>query len=108
MARTVCPRILKLRLLRTRAGRRFVPGSLLKGKGTTTTSHCLQVTERLLVLLGSPLIERAGERVMKSGIEGLEALELNYVAFYFVGYQVAGFRAESFAHFSRQRYLSFT
>ena len=44
---------------------------------------------------------------MKSRIERFKALEPNYVAFHFVDNQVAGLRAQGFAHFSRQRYLSF-
>ncbi len=68
----------------------------------------LQFTECLLVLLGGPLVERAGERLMKSCIEGLEALEPNYVALHFVDNQISSLRTQGFAHFSRQRYLSFT
>src|ERR1017187_6198878 len=46
--------------LSTRAGRRLLAGESVKGKGTTTTPHVSQVTERLVIFGRIPLTRHSG------------------------------------------------
>jgi hypothetical protein len=57
MARIVWPPRLNLFVLSATAGRLFWPTYSENGNGTTTTSHCSEITESFLVLAGMPLIE---------------------------------------------------
>lgn len=99
MARTVCPFSLNAVALSANAGRRFVSVLSVKGKGTTTTSHGLEITECLFVFRGGPFVERIRESRMKCSIKGLDMLHCNDTVMNIIGDRVSGFHADSFTNF---------
>jgi len=105
MARTQWPASLKLRPLRTRAGRRLASRRSTNGKGTTTRSPGPQITEGFVVGWRRPFPERLEERGVKLGVERFHAPDRRHAVTNLVGHEVPGLDPEPVPDLLGDRYL---
>src|SRR5580658_286713 len=94
--------------LSTRAGRRLLAGESVKGKGTTTTSHGSQVTERLVVFRRVPLVGHCGGKgAVPPRVKGFHLSNHNHpVLLELVCNYVACMHLQTFPDLLRNSYLT--